>query len=64
MMLYFPIPLPSLVWGYEGEWFYVRNLGGSAPTFTSNVAVVQLHWSYGAEKKFKPKIKLVLDAVA
>jgi hypothetical protein len=27
MATYLPIPLPFLVRGYEGEWFYVRNLG-------------------------------------
>jgi hypothetical protein len=30
---YLKIPLPTSV-RYEGEWFYVKNMDGSAPCFT------------------------------
>jgi hypothetical protein len=60
---YLSIPLPSSICGYEGEWFYFRNLEGSAP-FTGRVPVNKPEWSYDTEKKFKPKIKMVLDEVS
>lgn len=64
MASYLSIPLPSSIRGYEGEWFYVRNLEDSVPTFTSLVLATKSEWDYGAEKKFTPKISFILDAVA
>jgi hypothetical protein len=57
-------PLPSSIRCYEGEWFYVWNPEGSAPPFTSQIPVVKPEWNYSVEKKFKPKIKYMLDAIA
>lgn len=61
---YLLIPLPSLVHGYEGEWFYMQNIRGSAPQFTDRIIVSKPEWSYGAEKKFNPKIEYMLEAIA
>jgi hypothetical protein len=41
-----------------------REPRGSVSSFTSRVLVVQLHWSYDAEKKFRPKIDYMLVAIA
>jgi hypothetical protein len=60
MASYLPIPLPSSVHIYEGEWFYVRNLGGVCPCFS----VAESLWTYGAEKRFRPKIDYMLAAIA
>jgi|UPI00022140DD hypothetical protein len=57
-------PLVSSICCYEGEWFYVWNPEGSAPPFTSQIPVVKPEWNYSVEKKFKPKIKYMLDAIA
>lgn len=57
------IPLPSSVRRYKGEWFFVRNLEGSAPTFISWIPVAKPEWPYGTEKKLKPKIGYMLDAI-
>lgn len=46
---YLKVPLSSSVRGYEGVWFYVRNLEGSMPTFTSLVLVSSAKWNYGVE---------------
>jgi hypothetical protein len=57
-------PLPSSVHGYEGERFDVWNLEGSVPPFTGRVPVSKPKGNYGANKKFKPKIDYMLEAIA
>jgi hypothetical protein len=64
MASYLPIPLPSSLCGYEGKWFYVRNLEGSALVFTSCIPVAQPHWTYSVEKRFRPMIYYMLAAIA
>jgi hypothetical protein len=39
MASYLPISPHSSVCGYDGEWFYVRNLAGSAHAFTGYILV-------------------------
>jgi hypothetical protein len=63
-ILYLQIPFLSSVRSYEGKWFYVKNLEGSASQLTSRVPVSNVEWNYGAEKKFKSKIDYMLEVVA
>lgn len=63
-ILYLQIPFLSSVRSYEGKWFYVKNLEGSASQLTSRVLVSNVEWNYGAEKKFKSKIDYMLEVVA
>jgi hypothetical protein len=60
---YFKFLLSSLVW-YEGEWFYARNVSGSAPPFTRREPTLMEKWHYSAKARFKSKVEHLLKAVA
>jgi hypothetical protein len=53
----------SSFYGYEGEWFHVRNHEGSVPPFTCEILIAKPKWNYGMEKKFKPKIDYMLEDI-
>lgn len=59
---YFKIPLPSSE-RYEGEWFYVRNMAGSAPQFTGREPVSTEEWHHGVEASFKSEVEHLLTAI-
>lgn len=44
--------------------FYDQNMEGSAPAFTGCITVARPHSTYGAEKKFRPKINYMLAAIS
>jgi hypothetical protein len=53
---YFKIPLPSSV-QYEGEWFYARNVAGSAPPFIGREPVSTEEWQHGGEASLKIEVE-------
>jgi hypothetical protein len=60
---YLKIPLPTSV-RYKGEWFYVKNLDGSAPFFTGREPVSTMDdWNRGAEPGLKGEVEPLLVAL-
>jgi hypothetical protein len=49
------------VW-YEGEWFYAKNVVGSALPFTGRESVSTEKWYYGMEVSFKSKLEHLLKS--
>jgi hypothetical protein len=56
---YFKIPLPSYV-QYEGEWFFVKNMARSAPSFTGQEPVSTEEWHHEAEASVKSEVGRLL----
>lgn len=59
---YFRIPLPSSM-RYEGEWFYAKNMAGSALPFTGWKPVLTEKWHYGAKAHFNSKVAQLLKDI-
>jgi hypothetical protein len=59
---YFKIPLPSSM-RYEREWFFDRDVAGSAPPFTGWEPVSMEEWHHGAEASLKSEVEHLLAAI-
>lgn len=57
------IPLPSSVC-YKSEWFYAKNVVGSAPPFIGRESMSMEKWHYDMEALFKSKVEHLMKAVA
>jgi hypothetical protein len=59
---YFKIPLPSSMW-YEVEWFFVKNVAGSAPLFTSQELVTMEECHHRAKVGLKSEVEHLLMTI-
>lgn len=59
---YFKIPIPSSI-RYEGEWFYVRHVATSTPSFTGREPVSSSEWQHAGEASLKIEVGNLLRAV-
>lgn len=56
---YFKIMFPTSM-RYEGKWFYIKNLAGSALCFISREPMSTDDWNHGAEPGLKGEVEPIL----